>query len=188
MNIKQTEQEMKRLLGSNVEQAFALIYKLYSRQLLAISYRYVGDYDTSKDILQETMIKAYGAIERFEDRGEGSLLAWLRLIIVRESLNHLKSFNVSRILKTGEPIEEEDKIVEEEESDLEEVSGEVLNELIATLPIGYRTVLNLYAIEGLSHKEIAKQLGIKERTSSSQYHRAKQELKRRIEAWKKENQ
>ena len=59
----------------------------------------------------------------------------------------------------------------------------MLISLIAQLPEGYRVVLSMYAIEGYSHKEIAKQLGIKERSSSSQYHRAKQELKRMVEQW-----
>lgn len=186
MDLHQTEQEIIHLLESDLEQAFALIYKLYARELLAVAYRYVGDYDTAKDILQETMSKAYLAINRFEYRGEGALKAWLRQILVRESLNHLKSFNVRKFIITDKEIDTAEEVTPDSSLDL--VSGEVLNQLIAELPIGYRTVINLYALEGLSHKEIAKRLGIKERSSSSQYHRAKSELKRKIEQWIKENQ
>jgi RNA polymerase sigma-70 factor (ECF subfamily) len=95
-------------------------------------------------------------------------------VAANESLNYLRQHE--RI----ELVEEIPDEMEEEEPDVGNVPLELLQRMIEELPVGYRAVFNLYVFEQMSHKQIAKVLGIKESTSASQYFRAKKLLARRI--------
>ena len=120
-------------------------------------------------------------MDSFEYRGKGSLEAWLKRVVVNEALHYLRDE------KNNPTISIEDEKVElreEEEPDVTNLSPEVIGSFIQKLPPGYRTVFNLYAIEGKSHKEIAQLLQIKADTSASQYHRAKAMLADMINAYK----
>lgn len=184
MEQQYSDQTIASLLSSDPEKAFQQIYELYARRLLGVAYRYVGDREVAKDLLQETICKAYKAKNTFRYQREGSLLAWLKRIIVNECINHLKSFHVRMVDRYDEDQEKADEVPQNDEVEwLAQLDNDLLMEMIAGLPDGYRLVLNMYVIEGFSHKEIAARLGIKERSSSSQYHRAKLELRRRIEQW-----
>lgn len=179
-----SERYIAECIADNPEEGFRLIYLHYARRLLGVAYRYVADGDVAKDLLQESMCKAYKGRERYKYSGEGSLMAWLSRIVINESLNHLKSFNVKSMDRLDDNEYVAQELADDDEGELLSlVDPEVLISLIAQLPKGYRVVLSMYAIEGYSHKEIAQKLGIKERSSSSQYHRAKQELKRMVEQW-----
>lgn len=155
------------------------LYDAHVQYLYAVCNRYIHDRDDAKDVLQESLIKIFSNIEKFEDRGEGSLRAWMRRIVVNEALMQLRrktrSFEV--------PISEELKDSPEEEPDFENVPMEMLQEMIRSLPDGYRTVFNLYVFEEMSHKEIASLLGISENTSYSQFSRAKSLLVRKIKEY-----
>ncbi|MDO5016800.1 MAG: RNA polymerase sigma factor [Porphyromonas sp.] len=187
MEKEYSDEEIARLLDRDTDEAFRQIYRKYARLLVTIAYRYVGDYDQAKDILQEAIYKAFTKRKSFKYTRGQALLAWLKRIVINESINHLKSFNVKMTQRYEEEIELSDEDETEDTSLLRSLEPQVLLELIARLPDGYRVVLSMYALEGYSHKEIAEQLGIKERTSSSQYYRAKQELKKLIEEWKINN-
>jgi RNA polymerase sigma-70 factor (ECF subfamily) len=122
-------------------------------------------------MLQDGFIKVFSQIHTFQNKG--AFEGWIRRIMVHTCINHLKKnkkFNesVDIIHATGVQVREE--------SVPSIVQAKQVVECIRLLPLGYRTVLNLYAIEGYSHKEIADMLDVEESTSRSQYTRAKQML------------
>lgn len=156
------------------------LYTLYSKRMLAVCYRYTGDMDVAHDVLHDGFIKVF---TNFSFRGESSLKTWLTRVMVTQSLDYLrreKRFN--------------QMVVHEEQlPDIPDISGEdrdgipeeQLMAFVAELPEGCRTVFNLYVFEDKSHKEIAKLLHIKEHSSTSQLHRAKGLLAKKIKEYKK---
>lgn len=148
--------------------------------MATVCARYIPDMDDRQDVLQESFIKIYSSINRFEYRGGGSLKAWMTRIVVNEALSQIR--RESRLDLVQPMWELPDQV--EDEPDLDQVPEDVLLEMIASLPVGYRTVLNLFAFEGKSHREIAQMLGIKESSSASQFHRAKDTLAKQIRAYK----
>lgn len=147
------------------------LYNKYSPKMLAVCYRFGHNKEDAEDMLQEGFIKVFSQIHTF--RSQGAFEGWIRRIIVHTCINNLKKnkkFNesVDLIHATGHQIREE--------SVPSIVQAKQVVECIRLLPLGYRTVLNLYAIEGYSHKEISVVLEIEESTSRSQYTRAKQML------------
>jgi RNA polymerase sigma-70 factor (ECF subfamily) len=147
------------------------LYHRYSPKMLSVCYRYAKNREDAEDMLQEGFIKVFSQISKFENRG--SLEGWILRIIVHTCINHLKKnkkFNEHVDLAyAGNIVIREDYIPSM-------IQAKQIVETIRTLPIGYRTVLNLYAIEGYSHKEIGQLLDIEESTSRSQYTRAKNML------------
>ncbi|MFN5478381.1 MAG: RNA polymerase sigma factor [Chitinophagaceae bacterium] len=144
------------------------LYQRYSPKMLSVCYRYSKSREDAEDMLQEGFIKVFTQIGKFEHRG--SLEGWILRIIVHTCINHLKrnrKFNEHVDLAyAGDLMIREDNIPAI-------LQAKQIVECIRMLPVGYRTVLNLYAIEGYSHKEIAHMLEIEESTSRSQYTRAK---------------
>ena len=141
---------------------------------MATGLRYVPDHDEVRDVMQDSFVKILTSLEHFTYRGEGSLKAWVKSIVVHQALDYVKAHE--RMIQTNHMPEEPD----EEEPDVRRIPPDVLTKLIGQLPTGYRMVLNLYVFEQRSHKEIARLLGIKPETSASQYLRAKQTLAKRI--------
>jgi len=136
--------------------------------MLGVCYRFAKNREDAEDMLQEGFIKIFSQIHQY--RGDGALEGWIRRIVVHTCINVLKknkkfSDSVDITFASGVGIREESipSIMQAKE----------VVECIRLLPIGYRTVLNLYAIEGYSHKEIGDVLDIEESTSRSQYTRAK---------------
>jgi RNA polymerase sigma factor (sigma-70 family) len=147
------------------------LYQRYSPKMLSVCYRFAHNREDAEDMLQEGFIKVFSQIHTFQNKG--AFEGWVRRIMVHTCINNLKKnkkFNesVDIIHATGVQVREE--------SVPSIVQAKQVVECIRLLPIGYRTVLNLYAIEGYSHKEIAGMLDIEESTSRSQYTRAKQML------------
>ncbi len=159
--------------------SFEQLYDRYAKRLFAVCLRYAGDRETAEDLLHDTFVKAFGAIGRFVWRGPGSLGAWLERIAVNASLELLRSR--SRMSFTGiddrRPLPD---YVEPTEEEVDRVPQTELVRMIGELPEGYRTVFNLFCVEGLPHREIAARLGINEKSSSSQLARAKALLARKI--------
>jgi len=144
------------------------LYNRYSPKMLSVCYRFAHNREDAEDMLQEGFIKIFSQMHTFGNRG--AFEGWIRRIIVHTCINILKKnkkFNesVDIIHATG--------AVVREESVPSIVQAKQIVECIRMLPIGYRTVLNLYAIEGYSHREIGIMLDIEESTSRSQYTRAK---------------
>ena len=147
------------------------LYSKYSPRMLSVCYRYAKTREDAEDMLQEGFIKVFTQIKQFESRG--SIEGWILRIMVHTCINHLKKnkrFNENvDLMHAGNLTLREDNIPSA-------LQAKQVVECIRTLPIGYRTVLNLYAIEGYSHKEIGSLLDIEESTSRSQYTRAKNML------------
>jgi len=158
------------------------LYDCYVSLLTATCSRYLSDVSEVRDVLQDAFIKIFSSLDRFEFRGEGSLKAWMRQITVNEALKRLRSRKRSPFVEMPERIPEP---AGEEEPDVARVPASALQEMVRRLPEGYRTVLNLYAFEKKSHREIAELLGITENTSASQLHRARAFLSREINEYLK---
>jgi len=139
--------------------------------MLGVCLRYAKDTDQAYDFLQEGFIKVFTQIHTFQNKG--SFEGWIRRIMVHTSINFLKKykkFTESLDLTSAENLEVK------EESIASIMQSKQVVECIRQLPIGYKTVLNLFAIEGYSHREISILLDIEESTSRSQYTRAKNML------------
>jgi RNA polymerase sigma factor (sigma-70 family) len=147
------------------------LYNRYSPKMLAVCYRFAHNREDAEDMLQEGFIKVFLQIHTFQSKG--AFEGWVRRIIVHTCINHLKKnkrFNESvDLIQAG-------SVMIREESIPSIVQAKQIVDCIRLLPVGYRTVLNLYAIEGYSHKEIAAMLDVEESTSRSQYTRARQML------------
>lgn len=153
-----------------------MLYAEYADYLTGVCCRYIGNEDDRKDVLQEAFIKIFTSIGHFSYRGEGSLKAWVTRIAVNEALQYLRQQCRWSPIDSDAPLPDH---TEEQPPD-PTISTDRLVELIQQLPPGYRAVFNLFAIEGLSHKEIARQLGITPSTSASQYFKARAMLARMI--------
>jgi RNA polymerase sigma-70 factor (ECF subfamily) len=147
------------------------LYQRYSPKMLAVCFRFAHNREDAEDMLQDGFIKVFLQIHTF--RSKGAFEGWIRRIMVHTCINHLKKnkrFNESvDLIQAGSAQVREESIPSI-------VQAKQIVDCIRLLPIGYRTVLNLYAIEGYSHKEISGMLDIEESTSRSQYTRARQML------------
>jgi len=167
------------------QQAFKVLYEHYAGQMLAVCLRYVGDRDVAHDVMQDGFLKAYMSMHKFQPRGKGSLGAWLCAIMRNEALQYLRQNDVLKESISLDVAPEAADMLDDEEVD--RIPSEVLMQMLCELPAGYRTVLNLYILEGKSHREIAQLLGIKEKSSASQLVRAKALMAEKINEWLKNN-
>ncbi|MCC8089473.1 MAG: sigma-70 family RNA polymerase sigma factor [Rikenellaceae bacterium] len=170
-----TEEQLIERCRNKDAEALSKLYEKYSSKMLGICYRYVNDLDIAHDLLHDGFITVFSKIADF--RGEGSFEGWLRRVFVTTSLGYLRK---NKSLKEAGNTDDMRNISGNDPSALEKMSAEELISIISSLPDRYRTVLNLYAVEGFSHKEIAELLNISEGTSRSQYARAKTLLNKKI--------
>lgn len=170
------EKELVEACIRNDRLAQKKLYDRYVRVMMAVCLRYVGDEDSAQDVLQEAFVKVFTSLASFTD--SGTLEGWIRRIVVNTALETLRKGDVMRDT-TG--IEEAEKIMSADVGVIERLSAEDLMGIISALPVGFRTVFNMYAIEGYSHKEIADILGISEGTSRSQYNRARNLIQKKIQ-------
>jgi RNA polymerase sigma-70 factor (ECF subfamily) len=155
------------------------IYRLYYKAMYNASLRVVQDPVEAEDIMQESFLSAFQKINTYS--GSVSFGAWLKKIVINQSLDSLKKKKISFEELDDRKIEINE--TEDEEPDITNRTDEV-RDAIMRLPDGYRVVLNLYLLEGYDHDEIGKILNITSSTSRSQYARARQKLK---ELLKKKN-
>lgn len=150
------------------------LYYRYAPKMFSVCLRYAKDYHSAEDVLQEGFIKVFKYISKF--RREGSFEGWLRRIFINTSIENLR-----KAVSMYSIVDEEDKPIDIiDESIFDELDHEDLLHMIQSLSPGYRTVFNLYVIEGYSHNEIARMLGINEGTSKSQLARARILLQKKI--------
>lgn len=150
------------------------LYQNYASKMLGVCRRYVNDVDQAEDVMIQAFIKVFNKLDQF--KFEGSFEGWIRRIMVNESLTFIRK-NKNLYLEVD--IEEAHREPDYTRLD-DHLQAEDLLKLIAQLPTGYRTVFNLYAIEGYSHKEIAERLKISQNTSKSQLSRARTLLQRNL--------
>jgi RNA polymerase sigma factor (sigma-70 family) len=163
-----TEEAILQGCLKNNAAAQKALYQKYSAKMLVVCYRYAHNREDAEDMLQEGLIKVFSQIHTFENRG--ALEGWIRRIVVHTCINNLKK---NKRFNESVDIIHANSIQVREESIPSIIQAKEVVECIRMLPIGYRTVLNLYAVEGFSHKEISTMLDIEESTSRSQYTRAK---------------
>ena len=155
-------------------QAQRYIYERYAPRMFAVSCRYLSNDMEAEDALVTAFTKVFKNISQF--RFDGSFEGWIRRIVVNEALSMIRKNKATALLQTEYLPEDQDLTFPDTQIEADE-----LLELIAVLPTGYRTVFNLYAIEGYAHQEIALQLGINESTSKSQLSRARKMLRDLLE-------
>ena len=144
------------------------LYNRYSPKMLSVCYRFGNSREDAEDMLQEGFIKIFTQIHTFQNKG--AFEGWIRRIIVHTCINFLKK---NKKFSNSIDLDQADYLEVKEETMPSVMQASQIIECIRQLPLGYRTVLNLYAMEGYSHKEIADMLDIEESTSRSQYTRAK---------------
>jgi RNA polymerase sigma-70 factor (ECF subfamily) len=143
------------------------LYRRFSPRMYGVCLRYAGNAEEAEDILQEGFIKIYKKLSSY--RGEGSFEGWIRRIFVNTAIEHFRRKTYQQ------PITEKHETTVEAQylSVLDELAEKDILKLIQELSPGYRTVFNLYVVEGYTHKEIGDMLNISEGTSKSQLSRAK---------------
>ena len=163
-----TEEAMLQGCIKNDASAQQELYHHYSPKMLSVCYRYAKNREDAEDMLQEGFIKVFMQIRQFQNRG--ALEGWIRKIMVHTCINSLKK---NKKFSESVDIIYANSIHVREDAIPSILQAKQVVECIRLLPMGYKTVLNLYAIEGYSHKEIGDMLDIEESTSRSQYTRAK---------------
>ncbi len=164
------------------EKAQHSLYTRYSGQMMALCLRYAGDRDEAQDLLQEGFVKVFNKLDMYN--GKGPLGAWIRRTIANNALDHIRrtkremAHMISLRVETAFELEESQNEYDVEENALNE---DKLMEMVQQMPMGYRTIFNMYAVEEYTHKEIAEQLGITESTSKTQYRKAKAYMRKLIE-------
>jgi RNA polymerase sigma-70 factor (ECF subfamily) len=143
------------------------LYRRFSPRMYAVCLRYASNAEEAEDVLQEGFIKIFKKLDSF--RGDGSFEGWIRRIFVNTAIEQFRRKRY--LLPVTE--KEENTIEGKYFSILDELAEKDILALVQELSPGYRTVFNMYVVEGYTHKEIADMLGISEGTSKSQLSRAK---------------
>ena len=162
------------------------LYETYAPRMMGLCMMYCKNSDAAQDMLHDGFIKVFTQIKKYS--GRGSFEGWMRRVFVNTILeNFRKEKRKLQLISEMEVLEEE--VMDENLERLfdDSITEQTLLEMIQELPDGYRTVFSLYVLEDMSHREIAKQLGIKEAASRSQYSRAKASLKDKINEYTAKN-
>lgn len=148
------------------------LYNLYASKFFAVALRYSKNREEAEDILQDAFIKIFDNLQQFQFKG--SFEGWMRRIVVNTAIEYYRK----SLIGFKDAVEFESIVVQD--FDIQTYDYEQLVNLIQELPIGYRTIFNLYAIEGYTHIQIAEILNISEGTSKSQFSRARSILKEKV--------
>ena len=160
-----------------------LLYRKYFKTMFRICLSFSGDKDEAKDILQDAFVKVFTSLDKYGSKG--SLEGWIRRIVTNTAIDYFRS--KKRLIFQNEfpdePEDEEDNFFEGEV-----ITTDIILFYIKQLPDGARVIFNLYAVEGMTHKEISNKLGINEGTSKSQYKRARTLLRKWINEYEMSRQ
>lgn len=143
--------------------------------MLGICYRYANNAQEAEDMMQEGFVCVFNKLNQF--RGDASLKTWITRVMINTSINYLKKHHK---IKWDNDVDLVANHLEYSSEQLLQYDAKVVMTCMQNMPDGYRMVINLFAIEGYSHKEIANLLGIKEATSRSQYAKAKAYLQKQL--------
>lgn len=173
-----TEGQEKKLITDCLDgdrTAQKQLFDMFAPLMLSVCLRYVGDRQTAEDLVQDGFVTLFTKLGSY--KGEGSFEGWVRRIFINTSLMYLRKKDA---LKMSDDLENARGLSSEMSTQMEDIGYKELMKLITELPPGFRTVFNMYVIEGYSHKEIAEELGITETTSRTQLSRARVWLQARI--------
>lgn len=169
------EQQLIAQCKSGDRAAQRILFNRLAPKMFPVCLRYMGDRETAEDVLQEGFISLFSKLDSYS--GEGSFEGWARKIFVNTALMTLRKHD---LIKQSEDIESAWGVSSEDPGALQKITYDELMKMISELPPGFRTVFNMFVIEGYSHKEIGEALGITEATSRSQLQRARVMLQNRI--------
>ncbi|RYD81473.1 MAG: sigma-70 family RNA polymerase sigma factor [Sphingobacteriales bacterium] len=174
----QSEQEIIRLCRKNDTKAQAALFGKYSGAMMGICLRYSKNKEDARDLLHEGFIKVFGSIARF--KGESDIKTWMSAVFVNTAISYIRK-HFGRTFYMGEDFPETRQQETEEEDELQhflfnDLSQNDVLEMVQNLPEKYRVVVNLYCIDGFTHKEISAMLNISEGTSKAQLSRARKLL------------
>lgn len=169
------EEHLRFLIGGCVDKNLSCqnkLYELYSDTLYLVCLRYLKNKEDAEDVLQEAFLKIFDKISDYN--GSGSFEGWLKRIVINHSLRYLErkskmTFN-----------DEIEQVKLNTDASYGEYDYKFLLQLIQQLPIGYRTIFNMYVLDGMSHQEISEELNISEGTSKSQLSRARKILQQAL--------
>lgn len=152
------------------------LFDKFARKMLGVCLRYTKNTEQAEDVLQDGFVKVYSKLKDF--KMEGSLEGWIRRIMVNTALDQIRK-NGKLLGNTN--IDDVGYKIENNAFVFEGLVAEDLMKLVQAMPTGYKVVFNMFAIEGYTHFEIGKTLGISENTSKSQYSRARAYLREKLE-------
>lgn len=170
-----TDQELAKGIIQGDRVAQQTLWKLYSRKMMTVCMRYCDSREEAEDVLQDAFVKVFQRISQWQ--GSGPLGGWIRTVVVNTALTHIRSehkWRNSTDLDAAEDLDAEDVDA------VSQMNAEALMDLIEKMPKGYKTVFNLFAVEGYGHKDIGEMLGISENTSKTQFLKAKNWLKKNL--------
>ena len=175
MGIKSKEQNIVDRCLQGDQKAHKQLYQTYSDKMFAVCLRYGSGRQDAEDILQDGFIKVFKNLERFQFKG--SFEGWIRRIIVNSAIEHYRKNVKWKYTEDAQEVH----IASTEIGIIQTLKANDLMNLVQKLPVGYRTVFNLFVVEGYSHQEIAEMLGVSESTSKTQLFKARAALKGMIE-------
>ncbi|MEM1328712.1 MAG: RNA polymerase sigma factor [Bacteroidota bacterium] len=161
------------------QQARRQLYERYRTPLFMVCLRYARDRSEAEDILQEGFLVIFKDIKQY--RGDGNLEGWLKRVMVNAALRYLRKWKRSFVELQAEVESTETIYQPSTVQDDQPLSAQQLTKIIQELPIGYRTVFNMYVMDGYTHQEIATYLNISPGTSKSQLSKARKLLKQKVE-------
>ena len=151
------------------------LFDAWADRMFVVCCRYVKSREDAEELMLDGFYKFFRSIDHFTYHGDGALHGYLKQLMVRECLMFLRKRNVCQMV-TEDSVED----LPLPEESLARLSADEIFKLIVQLPIGYRTVFNLYVLDGMTHHEIADSLAISEGTSKSQLSKAKQLLQKML--------
>lgn len=184
MNCEYNEAKLIEGCRQGNTQCQRILYDRYAPKLYGICRRYVKDDDEAQDVLQDSFVKIFFNINQFE--GKGSLEGWMCRIAVNTAIAYYHKRSVSKYQE--DITEKTNMIADNSVQETDYLSRDLLLRFIRELPTGYRTVFNMYEIDGYSHDEIAQKLHISAVTSRTQLLKAKKALQQKIESYLKKGQ
>lgn len=159
------------------KKAMQSLYEAYKRRMLGVCLRYTNDAEEAKDLMHDGFVKVFTSLDKWKE--EIPFEGWLTVVIRNNAINSIRKqgrLNFVNFEQVENQVEYEDINLNEKEDWIKNISAEDAIDLINSLPEKYKVIINLYALEGMSHKEIAEMLGTTEGTSKSQLSRARQQL------------
>ena len=181
--IKLSEERLTMLCQQGDCKAQRLLYDRYADQMFRVCYRYIKKEYDSEDVLAVGFVKVFKNIDRFEYRVKGSLGSWIKRIMINESLMHLRKKDPLNQALDASELQIRDGLQADQE-----LLAQDIYRMVRKLPSGYRTVFNMYVIDGYTHREIADHLNISENTSKSQLSKARAHLRKMLKKHGIENE
>jgi RNA polymerase sigma factor (sigma-70 family) len=154
------------------------LFKLFAPKMLGICRRYLVSIDDARDAMQDGFVKIFLNIHKYE--GRSSFNTWVTRIMMNTAIDMVKKINKVQFVRDDQYFTDDTQLADDDFIEPAGLSQQQLLFLIDQLPNGYKIVFNMFAIDGLGHKEIARTLGISEGTSKSQLNRARAFLKTEI--------